>query len=220
MPWRAAAVVSCPPSVSQCSPKYVSPRQKRKLGHRQAQVGQVIAIQLLLLELFSSASSRLLILFIKLHSGLWCFSSVCSRLRSYSGELSIMTATEDNANIFKTGEAEACRKSCCVKHESENTWPLALGKVSFVLKCCDEPEVACFWHGISICSFLDKNHDQKCYKAHQKLPCGVRITIVCDSFWLVRPTQAVCVEMFITGATREAFVENISHWCNLSFSLP
>lgn len=154
MPWRAAAVVSCPPSVSQCSPKYVSPRQKRKLGHRQAQVGQVIAIQLLLLELFSSASSRLLILFIKLHSGLWCFSSVCSRLRSYSGELSIMTATEDNANIFKTGEAEACRKSCCVKHESENTWPLALGKVSFVLKCCDEPEVACFWHSISICSFF------------------------------------------------------------------
>lgn len=56
---------------------------------------------------------------------------------------------------------------------------------------------------------FDKNRDQKCYKAHQKLPCAARITIVYDSFWLVTPTQAVCVEMFVTGATRQASVENI-----------
>lgn len=144
----AAAVASflpvSPTLVSQrylSSSKHVSPRQERKLGHRQAQVGQVIAILLLLFELFSSASSRLLILFIKLYSELWCFSRVCSRLRTYSYEVSIMTATERNVNIFKRREPEGYRKGCRVKHESENIWPLLLGKVSFVLKCCDEPEV-------------------------------------------------------------------------------
>lgn len=140
----ASCLAACPPSVSQCYPsssERVSPRQERKLGHRQAQVGQVIAIQLLLFELFSSASSSLLILFVKLYSELWCFSSVCSRLRTSSYELSITTGMESDVNIFKRCEAEGCRKGCCVKHESENTWPLLLGRVSFVLKRCDEPEV-------------------------------------------------------------------------------
>lgn len=145
---NSAAVASCfavsPPLVSQHYPsssKHISPRQERKLGHRQAQVGQVIAVQLLLFELFSSASPSLVILFIKLYSELWCFSSVCSRLRTYSYELSIMTATESNVNIFRRREAEGCRKGCHVKHESENTWPLLFGKMSFVLKCCDELQV-------------------------------------------------------------------------------
>lgn len=80
VPWQCSSccLLPRPPSVFQCYPsssKYVSPRQQRKLGHRQAQVGQVIAIQLFSFELFSSASSILfkLILFIKLYSGLWCF---------------------------------------------------------------------------------------------------------------------------------------------------
>lgn len=109
----------------------ISSRQQRKLGHRQAQVGQVIAIQLLLFELFSSASSSVFILFIKLCSELWCSSSVCSRLRTYGYELSIMTATESNVNMFKRCQAEGCRKGCRVKLESEKhlaitAWPSEL----------------------------------------------------------------------------------------------
>lgn len=103
----AAAVASFLPVsltlVSQHYPsssKHVSPRQERKLGHRQAQVGQVIAILLLLFELFSSASSSLLILFIKLYSELWCFSNVCSRLRTYSYELSIYDCHKKKYEYF------------------------------------------------------------------------------------------------------------------------
>lgn len=97
---------------------------------------------------------------------------------------------------------------------------ITASKVSFVLKRCDEPEVVLASGTVfPFAVFLDKNHDQKCYKAHQKLPCAIGITIVYDSFWLARPTQAVCGEMFITRATWQAFVGNAWHWCNLSFSL-
>lgn len=58
----------------------------------------------------------------------------------YSRKLSIMTAMENNVNIFKRREAEGYRKGCRIKHKSENTLPCLLGKVSFMLKC-DEPEV-------------------------------------------------------------------------------
>lgn len=41
-----------------------------------------------------------------------------------------------------------------------------------------------------------------------------------DSSWLVTPTQALCVEVFISGTTSSASLENVWHWCNMSFSLP